>query len=87
MQAQGKDVVFLGVDYQDPNKADVLSFLHQYNITYAIVQDTNGSVASKYGLATLPDTLFISRDGTVLGKVAQQLTPQSLASNLKLITQ
>ena len=86
MQAQGKDVVFLGVDYQDPNKADVKSFLRQYSITYAIAQDANGSVASKYGLAALPDTIFISRDGTVMGKVAQQLTAQSLSNNLKLIT-
>jgi cytochrome c biogenesis protein CcmG/thiol:disulfide interchange protein DsbE len=86
MQAQGKDVVFLGIDYQDPNKEDVISFLRQYSITYPIVQDANGSVASEYGLAALPDTIFINRAGTVMGKVSQQLTAQSLSSNLKLIT-
>ena len=83
IQAQGKDIVFLGIDYQDANK-DGLSFLQQYNITYPTVRD-DGSVASKYGLASLPDTIFINRNGTVMSKVSQELTAQSLASNLKLI--
>ena len=85
MQAQGKNVVFLGIDFQDLNK-DGISFLQQFSITYPIVLDASGSVASKYGIASLPVTIFINRNGTVVSRVPRQLTQQALSSNLQLIT-
>ena len=84
VQAQGKDVVFLGIDYQDTNN-NSLSFLQSNNITYQTVVDADGSVSTKYGVASLPDTIFINRDGTVMSKVARQLTAQALSSGLQLI--
>jgi cytochrome c biogenesis protein CcmG/thiol:disulfide interchange protein DsbE len=84
MQAQGKDVVFLGIDYQDSN-TNGLSFLQSNNITYQTVVDADGSASTKYGLASLPDTIFINRNGTVMSKVALQLTAQALSKNLQLI--
>lgn len=84
MQAQGKDIVFLGIDFQESNSA-AASFLQQNGITYSAGLDTNGSVAAKYGINSLPDTYFIDRSGTVKSKVLQQLTAQALASNLQLI--
>ena len=84
--AQGKDVIFLGIDFQESSNAGT-GFLEQYGITYPAVMDTDGSVASKYGVTSLPVTIFIQRNGTVVSRVAQQLTSQSLASNLQLILQ
>ena len=84
MQAQGKDVVFLGIDYQDSHD-NSLSFLQSNNITYQTVVDADGSVSTKYGIASLPDTIFINRNGTVMSKVARQLTAQALSSGLQLI--
>ncbi len=84
MQAQGKDVVFLGIDFQESNSA-ATSFLQQNGITYPSGLDTNGSVASKYRITSLPDTFFIDRNGTIKSKVLQQLTAQALTSNLQLI--
>ena len=84
MQAQGKNVVFLGIDFQDSN-GDATSFLQQYSITYPIVLDANGSVANNYGIASLPVTIFINRNGTVTSRVARQLTRQALSSNLQQI--
>ena len=83
-QAQGKDVVFLGIDFQESN-SDATNFLQRYGITYPAVLDARGLVASKYGITSLPDTIFIDRDGMVKSKVLQQLTAQALASNLQLI--
>ena len=57
MQAQGKDVVFLGVDYQDAS-SEAHAFLQRYNVSYPAVLDTDGSVATRYGIASLPQTLF-----------------------------
>src|SRR5579871_2388399 len=46
MQAQGKDVVFLGVDYQDAS-SEAHAFLQRYNVSYPAVLDTDGSVATR----------------------------------------
>ncbi|HEV2580641.1 MAG TPA: TlpA disulfide reductase family protein, partial [Ktedonobacteraceae bacterium] len=58
MQTQGKDVVFLGINFQD-STSNATSFLQQYGITYPNVVDANGSVANAYGITSLPDTFFI----------------------------
>lgn len=85
LQAQRKDVVFLGIDYRESNK-DASSFLHLYDITYPAGVDTDGSAANMYNVTSLPQTIFINRNGTVISRVARQLTAQALASNLQLST-
>ena len=84
VQAQRKDVVFLGIDFQDSSDAGI-SFLHLYSITYPIVLDADGSVAIKYSVTALPQTIFINRNGTVVSRVPLELTAQVLSSNLQLI--
>jgi cytochrome c biogenesis protein CcmG/thiol:disulfide interchange protein DsbE len=84
MQAQGKDVVFLGVDYQEASN-NAIRFLQSYNITYAAVSDAHGTVATKYDVAALPQTVFINRNGVVVSKVPGQLTDRLLSSNLQRI--
>ncbi|HEX9134007.1 MAG TPA: TlpA disulfide reductase family protein [Ktedonobacteraceae bacterium] len=83
-QAQGKDVVILGIDFQDA-KNDGLSFLQSYSITYPTALDADGSVASKYGVTSLPQTIFINRNGRVTSREPRELTAQVLANNLQLI--
>jgi len=84
-QAQGKNVVFLGIDFQD-SSSDALTFLHKYRINYPNVLDATGSVSIDYGVTGVPETIFINSKGTVVSTVRQELTPQALQSNLKLIT-
>lgn len=84
MQAQGKNVVFLGIDYQDSNN-DATSFSQLYGITYPIVIDADGSAALKFSVISLPQTIFINQNGTVTSRVPRELTAQVLSSNLKLI--
>lgn len=84
MQAQGKDVVFLGIDFEETTSA-ATGFLQLYNITYPSVLDADGSAATRYGIVSLPDTIFISQKGIVMSKVSQQLTAQLLASGLQSI--
>jgi cytochrome c biogenesis protein CcmG/thiol:disulfide interchange protein DsbE len=84
MQAQGKDIVFLGVDFQESSSA-ATGFLQQNSITYPAVLDANGSVALKYGITSLPDTIFIDRNGMVISKELREITAQALSSNLQLI--
>ena len=84
LQAQGKNVVFLGIDFQESTH-DGSGFLEQYGITYPAGLDTDGSIASKYHVTSLPQTIFINRNGAVAGRVAQQLTGQALSANLQHI--
>jgi cytochrome c biogenesis protein CcmG, thiol:disulfide interchange protein DsbE len=84
MQAQGKDIVFLGIEFQDSSN-DGIRFLQLYSITYPAARDADGSVSIKYGLTSLPQTIFINRDGTVISREARELTAQVLSSNLHLI--
>jgi cytochrome c biogenesis protein CcmG/thiol:disulfide interchange protein DsbE len=84
MQAQGKDVVFLGIDYQDSNN-DAISFLQLYSITYPTMPDADGSVALKYSITSLPQTIFINRNGMVVSREPREITAQVLSSNLQLI--
>src|SRR6266568_4041450 len=83
-KAQGKDVVFLGIDFQDSNN-NGLRFLQLYSVTYPIVLDADGSAAMKYGVTSLPQTIFINRNGTVMSRVPREITAQALSSNLQLI--
>jgi cytochrome c biogenesis protein CcmG/thiol:disulfide interchange protein DsbE len=85
LQAQGKNVVFLGIDFQE-SKTDAANFLKQQDVTYPTVLDASGSVAASYKIVSLPDTFFISSQGIVVSKVTQQLTAQALANNLRLLT-
>ena len=84
-RAQNKNVVFLGIDFQDA-RSDALTFLHKYGINYPNVLDATGSVSIDYGVTGVPETIFINSQGTVVSTVRQELTPQLLQSNLKLIT-
>ncbi|HYX48248.1 MAG TPA: TlpA disulfide reductase family protein [Ktedonobacteraceae bacterium] len=84
MQSQKKNIVFLGIDFQESN-SDASNFLEQQGVTYLAGLDTDGSIASKYGVTSLPQTIFIDHDGTVTSREPQELTGQELSSNLQLI--
>ena len=66
-----------------------LSVLRRWNETqgprYPAVLDASGSVAIKYSVTALPQTIFINRNGTVMSRVPKELTAQALSSNLQLI--
>jgi thiol-disulfide isomerase/thioredoxin len=83
-QAQGKEVVFVGIDFEESTSA-ATSFLQHYGVTYPVVLDVDGSVATHYRVVALPATIFINRKGIVVSKVSRQITAQVLASNLQLI--
>src|SRR5947207_5695758 len=84
LQAQKKDIVFLGIDFQE-SSSDATSFLQQYGITYLAGLDINVSIASKYIVTSLPQTIFISRDGSITSREPQELTAQELSRNLQSI--
>jgi cytochrome c biogenesis protein CcmG, thiol:disulfide interchange protein DsbE len=77
---QGK-VRFLGVDTLD-NAGAARSFASQVHVSYPIVVDASGQVASKYGVFGIPTTVFISADGKIAGKHIGQLDGKTLREAL-----
>ena len=78
-------IAFVGVAEQT-TKADGMSFLAQHAIPYPAGPDTNGEIATTYGITGLPVTVFIDRDGVVAQRIAGPLTQASLAAGLHAIS-
>ncbi len=48
---------------------DVASFVKSYKMTFPILLDTDGSVASQYDAGSIPTNYVVSRDGKLLARV------------------
>ncbi len=71
------DIVFLGVDHID-TEAKALAYLEQYGITYTNGPDLGGRIANQFNIKGVPETFFISREGTILGMHLGPLDEASL---------
>jgi peroxiredoxin len=73
---QNDQVTVLGVDLQEP--AFIVSqFMQQYNLTYPVVLDTDGSVFSAYGFTILPSNVLVGRDGKIVW-IEEGFVPRTL---------
>jgi peroxiredoxin len=67
-----KGLTVIGVDLQEGQR-EVEDFVHEYKLSFPIVIDRSGSVASAYGIRSIPTTYVIGRDGTILaGRIGGQ---------------
>lgn len=77
-------VQFLGVDTDDKRGA-AIRFLHRTHVTYpSLFMPERGPVAISYDLVGLPITVFVSANGTVLGRHIGQLNGPTLRAALVL---
>ena len=60
----GRDGLVLGVDSQDASE-DALRFLREKKITFPSLRDRDGEYASDLGVAALPETFLIDREGRI----------------------
>ena len=77
--AQG--VVFVGVAYEDVESNGV-RFLQQHGITYATGPDTSGAISISYGVPSIPETVFIDRNGIVVDKFGGALSQNMLEERI-----
>lgn len=75
-------VAFLGIDANDTSSA-ARAFLAQVHVTYTAVTDSDGAVATKYGLYGLPTTVFISSTGKIVGRHIGELHAGTLRTALR----
>lgn len=78
-------VVFVGVNYQDQRGA-AIGFLDEMGrgdpSAYRYVTDPRSKLALDFGVFGVPETFFIDRDGTVVGKIAGPSSYQLLSASL-----
>jgi cytochrome c biogenesis protein CcmG/thiol:disulfide interchange protein DsbE len=85
-RALGSHAQFIGVVYQD-SQEQVVEFLDQRGSAYPSVLDEDARAAIAYGVYGVPETFFVDRMGTIAAKHMGVLTPDALASNLRMAEQ
>jgi cytochrome c biogenesis protein CcmG/thiol:disulfide interchange protein DsbE len=75
-------VVVLGVDVNDP-KSDARKFARTLKLSYPLVHDNHNVTSPKYGLTGLPETLFIDRNGKLVGHVAAAIDAAALRHGIE----
>jgi cytochrome c biogenesis protein CcmG/thiol:disulfide interchange protein DsbE len=76
-------VVVIGVDVND-FKGDARRFARKHRLTYTLARDRTGAILGPYGVALLPETFVVGRDGKLAGERVQgQMTREELDSSIR----
>jgi len=77
----GDKVQFIGIVFEDTEQ-NTKSYLEQVGQAYLQLYDAKSTVAVDYGVAGVPETYFITRDGVILGKYAMPIDPETMQGKL-----
>ncbi len=75
-QYRDRGVVFIGVDWSDP-EPDAKKYLKEFDITYPNGIDLGTKIGQAYKIRGVPETFFIGKDGNLRGNVLGPITPTS----------
>jgi cytochrome c biogenesis protein CcmG/thiol:disulfide interchange protein DsbE len=76
-------VVVIGVDVND-FKGDARHFVRKHGLTYTFARDRTGAILAPYGVALLPETFIVGRDGKLVSdRVQGQMTREELDSSIR----
>lgn len=81
-----KGLVFVGIDVWDSEK-DARKFISGFGISYPNGPDPWGEISIEYGLAGIPETFFINKEGKIVRKFIGPFTPQALTTFIEEILQ
>ena len=75
-------VPVVGLNYKDTDK-DALRWLGRYGNPFAVVAvDQSGEVGIDWGVAAVPETFVVDRDGTIVYKVVGAITREEMNNTL-----
>ena len=63
----------LGVTFQD-SSTDALGYMRDYHLSFPVLHDTNGTLASDFGVDGVPESFIIDPQGKVVALSREQLT-------------
>jgi cytochrome c biogenesis protein CcmG/thiol:disulfide interchange protein DsbE len=81
---QADRLAIVGIVFQDRSEA-ARAFLARMGATWPTAMDPGDAVANRFGIVAPPDTFFIDRNGTVVGRQIGQLSATDLQHGLALI--
>ncbi|GEL76120.1 thiol-disulfide oxidoreductase ResA [Tenuibacillus multivorans] len=81
-QDQGIEIIAVSVD---KNSMVIENFYNQFNLSFPLVHDKNGTIMEAYQVQPLPTSYFINPDGTIERVVKGPLTLERLESYFKEI--
>ena len=73
-----------GIVYQDRSEA-ARGFMERTGATWPAAMDPAERVATAYGILAPPETFFIGRDGTIVGRQIGQFSAASLEDKVAAI--
>lgn len=79
-EAERSNVEILAVNLtsEDRGKAAVTEFAKQYDLTFPILLDQEGTIGSEYQVATIPTTYVLNTDGTIHQKIIGPMDEQMM---------
>jgi len=77
-----RDVVFLGVDYLDTERA-AREYLVRHGITYPNGPDLGGRIARAYHITGVPETFIVDREGLIAHVHIGPIPAEQLAAELE----
>jgi cytochrome c biogenesis protein CcmG/thiol:disulfide interchange protein DsbE len=80
------DVALVGLDVSDTTRG-ARRFYQHYGWHHPSISDPNATIASDLGLQALPTTIFLNRDGRVVGKAIRVLKYDDLVSAARQLEQ
>jgi cytochrome c biogenesis protein CcmG/thiol:disulfide interchange protein DsbE len=79
---EDQDVIFIGVDYVDTEKA-ALGYIEEFDITYINGPDLKTRISDAYNIQGVPETFFIAKNGDVRGMHIGPLFPPELDEKIE----
>jgi cytochrome c biogenesis protein CcmG/thiol:disulfide interchange protein DsbE len=73
-------ITFVGLDVHD-STSDARNFLRRHGITYTVVKASETAI-SAYGVANLPETIYLDARGHVVARTVGEVTARALTTNL-----
>lgn len=83
-QRWSNDVVFLAVVFED-SEENTIKFLRQNGGSWPQLFDLKSTVAVDYGVAGVPETYFINRQGIIVGKYPYPIDPRTMTARVEEI--
>lgn len=77
-------LVVLGVNLQE-ERAPVVRYAQTLGLTFPLLLDPGGTVATLYNVTGLPTSYFVDREGTIRGMNIGPLTPKGLRAKVARI--
>lgn len=81
----GDQIRIVGVSLRESTE-DAQKIVDQTGVTYDIIRDPSGNLASDLGVVVMPSTFFVSADGKIIESVPGEMSADEIRAKIKTIS-